>query len=140
MDGVEKYLGIPFKDKGRDFSGCDCWGLVRLFLLGEFGIEIDSLWESYAHCRDIESIKKLVEEEKTRWMPVEGPENKGDVLDLSLSKRDFHVGVLAAPGRILHVERGGFSRLDPETSQMICRRVRGRWRHAALRGRDAETR
>ena len=34
----ERYLKIPYKDGGRDWTGCDCWGLVRLILAEERGI------------------------------------------------------------------------------------------------------
>lgn len=28
---IEKFIGIPFTDKGRDFNGCDCYGIVKLY-------------------------------------------------------------------------------------------------------------
>ena len=27
----QKYLPIPYQLHGRNFDGCDCWGLVLLF-------------------------------------------------------------------------------------------------------------
>lgn len=38
----ERYLDIPYKDGGRDWDGCDCWGLVRLILAEERGIVLPS--------------------------------------------------------------------------------------------------
>ncbi len=34
------YIGIPYVIGGRDFSGCDCYGLVRLILLHEYNLEL----------------------------------------------------------------------------------------------------
>jgi len=36
---AEKVLGVPFKYKGRDLSGLDCWGLV-MYCYKELGIEL----------------------------------------------------------------------------------------------------
>lgn len=37
---IIKYLDIPYKHGGMDFSGIDCFGLVRLFFKNEFNYEI----------------------------------------------------------------------------------------------------
>ena len=35
-----KYYEIPYKPRGRDFDGCDCWGFALLFLKEEAGIKV----------------------------------------------------------------------------------------------------
>jgi cell wall-associated NlpC family hydrolase len=36
---LDHYMFVPYLDKGRTMSGADCWGLVRLVLGREFGIQ-----------------------------------------------------------------------------------------------------
>lgn len=36
----ERYYRIPYKEGGRDWDGCDCWGFVRLVLLEEGKAEL----------------------------------------------------------------------------------------------------
>jgi cell wall-associated NlpC family hydrolase len=28
---MDNFIGIPYKDKGRTYKSCDCWGLVMLY-------------------------------------------------------------------------------------------------------------
>ena len=103
---VEKYIRIPFRSHGRDFDGCDCYGLVRLFLKEELGKEIPDFWD-YASADDGAVISSLIKEHKPA---IAGKEKEiPDVGDVALYKfRGYisHIGVYVGDGYILHVLRG----------------------------------
>jgi hypothetical protein len=43
---LDKYIGIPFVDKGRDLKGSDCYGLAKVFYKEELGIDIPDVLAS----------------------------------------------------------------------------------------------
>jgi len=124
-----KYLGIPYRARGRDFHHCDCWGLVRLFLKGEYGIELDNFTQYSVD--NLEEVKRIAEEEKENWIKVEVPD-VGDVVELKIMKRDWHVGIIPFHGYVLHICNNRFSQMDKITSPLICRNIKGYWRHRDL--------
>jgi len=125
IDDYTKYLAIPWKDKGRDYSGCDCWGLVRLFLKDDCGLDLAALDGDYATARDVQAVRELADREKARWIPIK-PQNaqKGDVVELSLSRADYHVGVMINEKMVLHIEHGSW----PVIALLGGKRIRGRLR------------
>ena len=131
MIDYSRYQEIPWKDKGRGWNGCDCWGLACLFLREECGVTVQDPG-SYVTCRDIERVRRIAEEEKRNWVLITAP-IKGDVVDLSLSERDFHVGVVVTPGWVMHIEQGGWPQIVELKSKRIFGRIRGYWRY---RGSD----
>lgn len=40
MTDYSRYVGIPFVEGGESFAGCDCLGIVQLYLRNELGITI----------------------------------------------------------------------------------------------------
>lgn len=61
-----KYIGIPFRDHGRDFSGCDCYGLVRLALQEEFGVVLPALYDGYDDALNHEEVGAAI----AHWRPL----------------------------------------------------------------------
>ncbi len=59
------YIGIPFRERGRDRAGCDCWGLVRLVLGERFGVAVPSYAGDYESVKDYRRLAELVEAQTT---------------------------------------------------------------------------
>jgi cell wall-associated NlpC family hydrolase len=138
MKDFSRYLTIPFKSRGRDFDGCDCWGLCRLFLKEELGIEADSFAE-YG-IENYEAVREFAETEKRNWLevaiafnvPVQDLVEVGDIVELKSGKEQWHIGIVAALGYILHIEKGSFPRLVCMNDPMIRHRISHVWRHRDL--------
>jgi cell wall-associated NlpC family hydrolase len=120
---VKNYIGIPFVSNGRAKEGCDCYGLVRLALRNEYGIELPALSDDYENALNIKETSRLF----TEQLPVlaaeklEGPEEKAVVI-ITEHGSPCHLGLCAGDGHILHttVKTGA-----------VCQRVT----HPDLRGR-----
>jgi cell wall-associated NlpC family hydrolase len=135
MHWVNKYIGIPYADKGRSFNGTDCWGLVYLVLLKEFGIRVPTYTEDYSssnkQCRD--QIQDLVKQERRMWQPVElGKEQPGDVINLRVMAKDWHTGIVVGNNEMLHTLAGHESVCESYLSRMWKDRIAGIYRHERL--------
>lgn len=102
------YVGIPFRERGRDRSGLDCWGLVRLVLHEQRGMELPSFGDLYA--TDGREIADLIEAHKGIGAPI--PKGTEVPFDLALCRMPYggelvpwHVGVVVERGKLLHVAR-----------------------------------
>jgi hypothetical protein len=105
------YLNLPYAANGRERAGLDCWGLVRLVLQEQHGIELPTYLEIDAN--DHGAVRQAMLRAREGWLPVTQPES-GDVVHLRLGD-EMHVGVVTRQGWMLHVmrgERSSFARLD----------------------------
>lgn len=64
---MDKYIGIPFKEHGRDINGWDCYGLIYYILKKEFNINIPSYVDNYGSIEDYRQLSKLILKEKKKW-------------------------------------------------------------------------
>lgn len=103
---ASRYIGLPFKDHGRDFKGVDCWGLVRLVLREERGIELPSYGEISAD--EIAAIAGLVSAAMAdieTWPQVAKADAQPfDVVVMLRRKEPRHIGILTTSTTLLHIE------------------------------------
>ena len=67
---MNSYIGIPYKNRGRDRSGVDCWGLVQLWYQEQLGITVDDYLYAYTAANDFESVTQAIELHKMMDMDV----------------------------------------------------------------------
>jgi cell wall-associated NlpC family hydrolase len=115
---TDKYVGIPFRDHGRDWDGCDCYGLIRLVYWHEFGIPLPSLDDEYATALERKEAAGLLGEGGPTWAGhVETP-GTGDVVRLRRQGEPrgggTHLGLIVDPiqCRMLHVHNHASSVIE----------------------------
>lgn len=105
------YIGLPWRERGRDRDGLDCWGLARLVLAEQCGMVLPSYAGDYASIEEREDLAALIADQSHRLVD---PVDRADVrpFDLVLMRYGvaaMHVGVVVEPGRLLHIRRGARS-------------------------------
>ena len=100
---MQRYVGIPFVDRGHCASGCDCWGLVRYIYSNEVGIELPDFDIS---AFDVDRVVDQMERSKKEWDDVTKSPEPYDVVAMHLGTRYFgmvnHVGVYMGDGKFIH--------------------------------------
>ncbi len=103
-DIVEQYLGIQYKEFGRDRSGLDCYGLLLLFYSEQLNIKIpDFHYENKDKAFTFSSLKQ------TYWSlfeRIESP-NKYDLAAFTQlgGKLTNHIGIMIDDNSFLHVPK-----------------------------------
>lgn len=125
----EKYVGLRFVDHGRTLKGVDCWGLVRLVMADECGIELPSYGEISA--TELMTVTRTITQDANRepWHSIKKPQQFDVVL---LRGRPLHVGIMISDSHLIHVEECTASVLLPLTHTAIKPRVLGFRRHRSL--------
>lgn len=127
-DWVSNYMGYPFKERGRDRKGLDCWGLVRLVLKEQFDIEAPSYAADYYSVLNEKHINHLIQTHLGFWHPVY-PSQPGDCILFRLNKSPSHIGIVVSECWMLHILSGDKVSLDRFDSLRWKRRVVGFYRH-----------
>jgi cell wall-associated NlpC family hydrolase len=114
----DRFIGTPYKHRGRDLRGWDCWGCARLIFQWATGIALPS-WSTVADAMASGS-----------WRQVDPPRR----LDFVLMRGEpCHVGLMIDGQRMIHVERDGPGTVVAGLDDIAIRnRIVGFWRHEAL--------
>lgn len=106
---LRKYIGIPFKDGGRDFNGLDCWGLVRLVWKEERGILMPDMGDEYSSAFERGDVCGLFGKYTRQDWNVDVTKEMRkplDVLVFSFGTLELHAGLWVGEGEMLHVMKG----------------------------------
>lgn len=126
---TNRYIHVPFADKGRSEQGCDCWGLARLIYLKELGIELPTLLD-YRDTLDRPTIAGLYENESLNWVSVPfGSEQPFDVVVMTMLGFPMHIGVVQRSGFMIHCLKGVGTAVVNYKSRQWAKRVVGFYRH-----------
>lgn len=134
MSWTNSFIAIPFKEHGRDRSGCDCWGLVRLVYKEQLEIWLPDTLD-YDNTRATDQTSALVDiyKHSGHWKEIsKGEQLELDVVVLKIGSLPCHVGVVCDGGKsFLHVIEGANSVIEKLSSLRWGGRIDSYWRFVA---------
>lgn len=134
MSWVGQYVGLPFRKRGLDRSGVDCYGLLRLVMGEQHGIWLPTYGEVPVGPRtELRAILRATRREG--WRNVErGSVQAFDGVLMSAYGTDapLHVGVAISPTEILHIEDAHDSIIARLSDSRVRARLISFHRHEAL--------
>lgn len=114
----DQYLDIPFKSRGRDKAGADCWGLARIVAAEQFGINLPMMSADYS-ARNRHDCARVIETLMgvSGCRPVFGfvPEPGDLVLMDTAGDAVSHIGICVQHGKVLHTEFPHGPRIESAT-------------------------
>lgn len=123
------YIGIPYLDRGRDFTGCDCWGLVDLYHRTKLLKTLPSYLDSYRSAEEAAVVEAAIIYHKQFWQKLEPGEYAGGVALFNIAGRARHVGMVLEDGRsFYHTLVGRNSTLEFLDDISWVNRLVGVWR------------
>lgn len=139
---VEDFQGIPFLRRGRTRAGCDCWGLVRLVLAERAGVQVPSFAEVATN--DGKGINDEIQRQTSGggWCQVRLEQMQPFDCVLMLGRMringavhpaETHIGIMVAPGRLMHIEKGIDAVVVELTNPTVRDRVTRAFRYEVLR-------
>lgn len=96
---IQRYLAVPYLENGRTEQGADCYGLVRVIIQNELGLELPA----FSYVRDQASLDDAIE----GFQEVPSPEDF-DIVYMKGFNYPLHVGVWFNGG-IIHMTAAGVS-------------------------------
>lgn len=113
---ADPYVGLPFVKGGRDRAGLDCYGLVRLVLAEQAGVILDR-FEDVIDVSEAGRVRGYVQGFRSVAAADARPLDMVIVNEPVLSegrwtRAPIHIGVIAAPGLLLHINKNTLSRVD----------------------------
>jgi len=123
---MNKYLGLPYKNKGRSWCGVDCYGLVYLFYKHEKNIILDKYDEDYQNSASAKEAHTALNKNKNFWAQTFTP-GFGDVILFGQNGRLNHVGLFVDNKSFLHIQENTNSCI--EKIELHKQKIKGYYRY-----------
>ncbi len=104
---VNQYLGIPYKHMGRDKSGLDCWGLVKLIYKDILNITLWDIGEEYPENWSFKGKDLFMENYQKQWQCVTKTQAWDVVLLRNGGRVVNHAGIMLKKGTFIHCIKAG---------------------------------
>lgn len=129
---AQRYIGIPYRALGRGRDGCDCWGLLAMILREQFGRELpDYTQQRWTAQADARAVGAGAQEYASQFVPVPlGQEEAGDGILLRMRGHPLHVGLVLAPGWMIHTHESADSCVESYERFIWRHRVIGIYRYS----------
>jgi cell wall-associated NlpC family hydrolase len=126
---IRKMLEIPYKHKGRDWSGADCGGAIMIFYKDFLGITIPDFNIEYDQNWAVKSDKShFIENYYKFFDKVDKPKLFNVVLFQTKKGIANHGGIVLNNGKFFHIYRAGAS-VNYYTDDTFSRRLNGFYRY-----------
>lgn len=114
---TDKYIGIPFKEAGRDINeGFDCFGLAKYVYKKELNADLPDYNVFYRKTNDkllkkqvIDNLVSAIENADDEWFDIKTLDNKPRDYDgvlIKIQGHVIHIGIYVNPNMILHCYDG----------------------------------
>lgn len=134
------YIGLPYREFGRDRDGVDCWGLPYLVYPAELGISLPSYVGTYTSVEEHAELAHLIGGAAAGevWHRVEGQPRAFDIAVFRRGRLDTHIGIVVSPGLMLHVAADDQSKLEHYKTGRWEHRLTGIYRHFEMPSRGTQ--
>lgn len=119
---------VPFAPYGRDYSGWDCWGLLRAAYADVLGIALPAFDRFSPFDRRL--VAAAMSEGGRAWREVTEIE-AGDAVLMRVGNVACHVGLVLPQERVLHAQDGLGTLNEPLVSPHVQPRIVGFYRYHA---------
>lgn len=115
MNWTEKYIGLPYKELGRDKNGVDCYGLCKLIYKNELNIDLPDYIGIGVKRETTQELQKesnrqvqdYILKESEKWVEIPTSEAKEfDFVLFSIMGYVVHIAVLVDKNTIIHSFNG----------------------------------
>lgn len=125
------FVGIPFKNGGRDRAGCDCAGLVCLVYQELLKLDVGIDFGFY-NAEDRYTAEQLIDSASRHWTEVTEPQDL-DVVRLLVHGDPCHVGIVCNGGKsVLNVRARVNAIIEPLDRDPWKRRIHSFHRRSGI--------